>query len=376
MKIFQTVILGGGISGLSCAYNLNKKGITDFVVITKELGGRISLSENQEVNYGAYYVRSDYEHVLPFVTLKRKISNRNILIFNDQSFRTIKQIIQENWYPLIRLLIPIVIFKIKFKRFRRESQFRSQKEVIESDQTLYDLYKKPAEEYIKEKKLQHLFSAIEAMARLNGFTEIKYASAFLALEYALGLFYPIFEYKFNLNELIADFHERIILKEVQSIRREKDLWFIKIASQEEIGCKYLISGLPINISNKLLKLHLEMNKELYAYVFHLTGFLKLEYEAQSIIAFSKGEVIGILTQMDGSFILYSLSNKVDFNKYFTNYQLIAEKYWNPALFTGSNLIESTQKDNLFLIGDHNIPGLEDSFITGMYASEQIINRIK
>ncbi len=53
--------------------------------------------------------------------------------------------------------------------------------------------------------------------------------------------------------------------------------------------------------------------------------------------------------------------------------ILAHHFWNPAgTINGHNLIESNRRNNMFLIGDYNVAGLEESYISGIYAANQII----
>ena len=50
-------------------------------------------------------------------------------------------------------------------------------------------------------------------------------------------------------------------------------------------------------------------------------------------------------------------------------------HWDPAFnLEGDTLLECEQGENLYPIGDGNVCGLEDSFITGLYAANRILGR--
>ena len=65
-KVFDTIIIGAGISGLACARRLQQSD-EDFLVISKDIGGRILISDDGLVNYGAFFVCSDYSNLLKYV---------------------------------------------------------------------------------------------------------------------------------------------------------------------------------------------------------------------------------------------------------------------------------------------------------------------
>ena len=63
---YETVIVGGGISGLACARRLIEKG-RDFLLISEDIGGRILTSKDGDANLGAFFVYSDFYHFLKYV---------------------------------------------------------------------------------------------------------------------------------------------------------------------------------------------------------------------------------------------------------------------------------------------------------------------
>ena len=71
-KSYETAIIGAGISGLACARKLQENS-KDFIVISEDIGGRILTSKDKKINYGAFFVCSDYHNVLKYVTIKDRI---------------------------------------------------------------------------------------------------------------------------------------------------------------------------------------------------------------------------------------------------------------------------------------------------------------
>ena len=63
---FETLIVGGGVSGLACARRLHERR-RDFVLVTDRLGGRMHHSPDGRMNFGATYVNEDYRHVGRYV---------------------------------------------------------------------------------------------------------------------------------------------------------------------------------------------------------------------------------------------------------------------------------------------------------------------
>ena len=75
---------------------------------------------------------------------------------------------------------------------------------------------------------------------------------------------------------------------------------------------------------------------------------------------------------DGTYLFYYKRNPPPLRHFFHNPCIIAQKTWDPAgTINGHILIDSNRGNNMYLIGDYNVAGLEESYITGLYCANQI-----
>jgi len=135
-KIIDTIIIGGGIAGLSCARKLtdNQK---DFLVITENLGGRIMTSSDGFVNYGAYYVPEHYQHLKKYVWLKKAKFKKSVLFHEkDQVFQKISWKLMINSVQAIKFYVLLKKFGRHYRKFKKLAEHSSQKEIIENDEFL------------------------------------------------------------------------------------------------------------------------------------------------------------------------------------------------------------------------------------------------
>jgi hypothetical protein len=77
----------------------------------------------------------------------------------------------------------------------------------------------------------------------------------------------------------------------------------------------------------------------------------------------------------GSIHFCSRDERPDFERFFREHRVVELHHWNPAFnLEGDALLECERGESLYLIGDGNVCGLEDSFITGLYAADRILGR--
>ena len=82
----------------------------------------------------------------------------------------------------------------------------------------------------------------------------------------------------------------------------------------------------------------------------------------------------IANLQDGSYLVYYKDEQPALEGLFSSSHIIAHHFWNPVgRIDGHILTESKRGNNMYLIGDYNIVGLEEAFITGLFAANQIIH---
>lgn len=153
-KTYETVIIGAGISGLACAKSLQEND-RDFVIISEDIGGRIRTSEDGTANYGAFFVCSDYYHVLKHVTIKSRIKLSDFCFHNnDKNYVLFEPVLLSYVFQFMKVLKSLYKFRRSLYRFRKAAENVSQKKAIENDSFLHGLYTQNAVDFVKEHKME------------------------------------------------------------------------------------------------------------------------------------------------------------------------------------------------------------------------------
>src|SRR3989344_1801162 len=373
IKFAETIIIGGGISGLSCARKL-KDNEKEFLLITENIGGRIISSSDGKINYGAYFVGSDYGYVKNFVKIGRRISIFDIKFHNKKNsyfiFSCIKYLLQ-----VIKFISILIKFRFHYNNMKKKCETMSQKEAIESDKYLFELYNKKADKFIKDNGVfdfvdKYLGEAFYALS----FSKINEVYSFEFLRWMQYFIFSIYEFIFLKDRIINGFKKKIVFDSAVSIKQDKLFYNIKTLNGKNYLAKNVVVATSPNISKNLLNLK-KIKKPTNCYMYHVNGNIVDNFHDVDFELFHEGyELFNLAYQNDGSYLFYSNHPNINFYKYFKKYKILAKKYWNPAFnIRGNELLDCEIKNNLYLIGDHNIGGLEDSFITGVYAANRIIN---
>jgi hypothetical protein len=112
------------------------------------------------------------------------------------------------------------------------------------------------------------------------------------------------------------------------------------------------------------------------HTFLVIGDLRRPWSRATYSLFPDGRpTLAIARQQDGSTLFCSVHPHPDFDEYFDSWQVVEHRHWNPAFhLEGDALLEGEQAPGLYLIGDHNVCDLEDAYLTGVFAANQILAR--
>ncbi len=374
MKLNKTIIVGAGISGLACARTLNENG-EDFIIISEDIGGRILTSSDRSVNYGAFFVCSDYYNLLKYVKLKSQIRLRDFCFHEDDySFIFFEPKLLKYSIQFLKVLRTLYKFRKKFRKLREIIVDISQKKAIEKDNFLHDLYMQNAVDFVNERNIESGTKTYLAKALYSTtFSTIKEMNAFSFLQFILPLITPIYRFSFEKEKMIQPFHKNILTGHVDDINYKNEKYKIKV-NGKVFQSKNIVLATQINWSKQFVGID-KTNLPVSTNMLHIKGNPKKIISRKSFHLFSPSNSLQAIANLkDGTFLFYYKDKQPNLKHFFNNPKVLAYQYWNPAgTINGHNLIESNRGNNMYLIGDYNIAGLEESYITGIYAANQIIN---
>lgn len=372
IKIVDTVIIGGGISGLACAKKLQDND-RDFIIVTENIGGRILTSKDGTTNYGAFFVCSDYYHFLQHIKIKSRIKLSDFCFHNDKTYVLFEPLLLLYAFQFIKTIKILLRFRRHFRFFRKTCEHVSQKIAIESDPFLYELYMQNAADFVKIHNLQtgvqrYLSHALYSTT----FSQIKDMNAFSFLEFLMPLITPIYTFTFNKEKMIEPYKERIMIGSVNNITYKSEIYKISF-NENIIKTKNVVLATEISWSKDLAGVK-KINKPVSTNMLHIKGVPTTNFSEKLYNLFMPPYPVQALADLqDGTYLLYYQGERPSLDEFFKDPKIIAHHYWNPAgTINGHNLIESNRGNNLYLIGDYNVAGLEDAYITGIYAANQIL----
>jgi hypothetical protein len=278
-------------------------------------------------------------------------------------------------YILQFLKVIKIIYKFTkaFRKFRINSENISKKKAIENDPFLYYLYMTNAVDFVKKQSIQSGTETYLSKALYSTtFSKISELNAFSFLQFLLPLITPIYTFTFEKEKMTESFNDRILLDRVENIGYKNQKYMIKL-KKSKFSTKKLVLATEINRSKKFSGIK-KTNKPISTHMYHIKGTPKEVISKKRYHLFSSNNNVQAVADLnDGTYLFYYKEKKPSLDKYFSKYKIIDRHFWNPAgTINGHELIETNRGNNMFLIGDYNIAGLEESYITGLYCANQIL----
>ncbi|MBP6886364.1 MAG: FAD-dependent oxidoreductase [Candidatus Pacebacteria bacterium] len=374
---YETIIIGGGISGLSCARRLHDAG-RDFLLISKDLGGRMLTSKTFDTDYGAAYMTEDYVNVMPYVEKQKKLRLRDFNVFDGSGYSSIFSFRNIHFLPqFLKLLFYTRQLRHHIQSYRKKAPHQSVKECFEADPWLIKYWRMPASEFIKKHRLQKLDEYIGNPATAS--TAFIDSSKVNTVMY-LGMFLWIISdswtinFRHTLKRLTEGYKESILLATVHHLKRKIDSTFSVQTSHGSFSADNVVIAAPQSQLDGVYDLP-KQNAQQPAYTFHVVGRRREEFQNKNAIIFrpKHHDVYMLWKQGDGGDIVYSKHADPDFKQYYEIHHVVHRIHWHPGMIIpGNDLVPQTLEDNLYLASDYNLSLLEDSFLTGLYAANQII----
>lgn len=371
---YETIIIGGGISGLACARRLHEEG-RDFLLITKELGGRTLYDEKTGINLGAGIVLSNYTHFLKHVK-KKPLSAKGHYFCDDVCVPASHAILKNlrDLPKMLKLLFLVWSFYRRFDRLRKKLPFESFREAMERDEELMKAFSTPAQEFVRKHKLEELNDKyINPIIASTFYVDYEKLNVF----YYLGTLTPLLskmyvpDFTSTVKQLTEGFEERILLEEAMKVTHSKELFRIK-TSKRTLTSKYIVFAAPENSLKDIYRLprpHIQQP----VYRFIVRGKKKKEYRDRGAIIFNPKRHAILKISEEGEYDLVT-SNKPepDFERYYESHEIVRCVHWKPATIVPNKITEQDIGKNAYLASDYNLCSLEGSFLSGLYAANQII----
>jgi glycine/D-amino acid oxidase-like deaminating enzyme len=374
----ETLIVGGGISGLACARTLHNAGRA-FLVVTDRLGGRTYHSADGSMNFGATYLNADYRHVSRYVGRGLPFQLRAACGHPAEGPRPLL-----HWRnlgrlrPVARLVLRLHELRLALRAFRKASE-QTPQYLLAPHFPLIDRYRRQsAAELIAELDLG---SAHEDFFRLafmaTCFTDPSEANAL----YYLGTLFPIIvptwvaDFRLTYARLTSGFTEKLLFDRVQALDRLRDgSWAVVTEAGRTFRANNVVLAAPYHNLTSLYPVPVP-GLAVPATVLHIRGERQPAFHGKSFLLLRPEEtgVALMWRQRGGRDLVFSVRPGPDLARVYRKPEVVASVSWKTAVvLSHGEWAPLVLEPGLYLVGDYNLCGMEDSFLTGMCAARHIL----
>jgi len=364
---------------MSCALRLKEAG-QNFLLLTDVLGGRICYSESEKVNFGAYFVMSNYKFAKRLTTRQTWINPLSVTFHNSDTewFNTVSLHSIGRLPQLLKFYLSMWTFIRHYSKYKERCLVMTQRDAMAADRYIEELFHKPAAQFIHERgfeKAAHDYVSKFSYACTG--VDMENITALDMMNCCMGLAIPIYRFSFDSKDMERRLGGRVKYATVIELQRNDRSSKVKTADGEEYTCDNLVLATPAVVTQKLLDLPGPLRQTCKLYVYHIDATLKPKYTTKQMNVFPfESEIVFTAVMDDGSYLVYTRENDERLlNKVCSSYKMIGMKAWDKAMYVyGQAYVEQQYGDQIYVAGDHNGLGQEPPAISGIYAANQIIKR--
>ncbi len=373
----KTIIIGGGVAGMSCAMRL-LDAQQDFLLITENIGGRILYQQEAKVNFGAYFVMNNYVNarqllttgawINPFNACFHVSATEHYAVLSGHTFGLLPE--------LLRFYKAMWEFSRHYEPYKRRCLVMPQKAALKADPYLAEIFSMPAPQFVRAKKFER--AAAEYLSKFayacTG-TRMDQLTALDFLTASQGMVVPIYEFIFQPEMVTQKLGEHLIYDNILRIESQQGKHTLIGKAGQVYEAGKVVVATPAAVTQQLLGVK-EIRTASQIHVFHVQARLKAEFRRHSANFLpDSSEIMMTNQQHDGTYLIYSREKEVDLHQVCEQFHLLATVHWEKAMYTqGTAYLDQQYGDDIYVAGDHNGLGLEPTAISGIFAANQILGK--
>lgn len=375
---YETIVVGGGMSGMSCALKLKENG-RDVAIITDELGGRVDYDPELKNNFGAVFFMENYKNARKVVDSAGPMETDLFqLMLHTSDTKVFRGASLTMGLSLPQLM--------KFQKFMNEEfmpEYQKYKDDCEIMPVSEAFKKHPQIERYFHMKASDLIVELGIDAIADNFvskfayactgSKINQLNALDFLNTTQGTVIPIYNFTFDKEAFTAKLDGKVVIDTIVKVEKQKGAsWKVTGESGKSYTCQNLVVATTGLTTQKLLDVP-EVRQPTMLVSYLVKGMATVDIrKAQSHYYGDYSDVIAISQRYDGLWNIYARC-EVDLSPYFLSYKIVKHRVWPESLFTyGDCVMKQDWDENCYVAGDLNGLGLEPAAIAGIYAANRIL----
>lgn len=373
----ETIVVGGGIAGMSCALRLKEHG-RDVLIITDELGGRVCYRADLDSNFGAVFYMDNYVHSKKLLTSKGPLNVKlGDLMLHTSPEKAFKGMSLTMALSLLQMLAFMKFMKKTFipeySAYKKDCETMQVKDAMKRHPMMERYFHMKASEVIAELGVEKICdNFISKFAYACTGSRIEELGGLDFLNVAQGVVIPLYDFSFDAGSFAKKIDDRVVIDTIVRVEKADGGWKVVGADGREYACANLVIATTGLVTQKLLGIP-EVRQPTTLVSYLVKGTPNADIARAGAHYYSdRFDIIACAGRGDGTFNVFSRT-EIDLGEYFDDYEVLYYRVWPEALFTYGEQIQPQDWDeNLWIAGDINGLGLEPAAISGIYAANRIL----